>query len=137
MRHSLVFVAGMLAAGAAAMPVSLLIQHAQSERQAKTVAAQLTRGDPERGRADVLQRRCGACHKIPGLPGADGEVGPSLDGLPRRAVIAGRLPNQPEAMVAWLRSPHAIVPDVGMPELGLGEPEARDIAAYLYTLRGR
>jgi cytochrome c1 len=36
---------------------------------------------------------------------------------------------------AWLRDPPAIDPATAMPNLGLSEAEALDVAAYLYTLR--
>jgi cytochrome c1 len=38
-------------------------------------------------------------------------------------------------MIAWLQNPQAIVPGNAMPNMGLSEPDARDITAYLYTLR--
>ena len=37
-------------------------------------------------------------------------------------------------MIAWLRYPQAIVPGNAMPDMGLDEEQARDIAGYLYTL---
>ena len=38
-------------------------------------------------------------------------------------------------LTAWLRDPPALDPATAMPALGLSEPEAHDVAAYLYTLR--
>jgi cytochrome c1 len=38
-------------------------------------------------------------------------------------------------MTAWLRDPQAIVPGNAMPNVGLTEKDARDVAAYLFTLR--
>jgi len=75
---------------------------------------------------------CGACHTIPGVRGADATVGPPLGGLGERRTIAGVLPNTPDNLVRWLRDPQAVSPGNVMPNLGLGEPQARDIAAYLY-----
>jgi cytochrome c1 len=49
-------------------------------------------------------------------------------------VIAGRLPNDTEHLVHWIRDPQGIDPSTAMPNLGLTDPEARDIAAFLYTL---
>ncbi|WP_173977924.1 cytochrome c family protein [Magnetospirillum sp. UT-4] len=92
-------------------------------------------GDPERGRAVIARYECGACHRIPGITGARGKVGPPLAGFARRAMIAGTLPNRPEALLAWLRDPPAQVKGTAMPALGLSEQEAGDAAAYLYTLR--
>jgi cytochrome c2 len=36
-------------------------------------------------------------------------------------------------MVRWLMHPQALIPGTGMPELGMTERDARDIAAYLYA----
>lgn len=86
--------------------------------------------------ADVIEEKgCGACHTIPGIDAASGMVGPPLTGWARRSYIAGTLPNAPENLVKWVMDPHAVEPGTAMPDLGLSEQEARDVAAYLYTLR--
>lgn len=72
---------------------------------------------------------------IPGISGADGLVGPPVLLFGRRAVIAGQLPNTPENLVRWILDPPSIEPGTAMPDLGLTEAEARDVTAYLYTLR--
>jgi cytochrome c2 len=92
-------------------------------------------GEPEAGRALIAGYGCTACHRIPGVATPTGTVGPSLEGFGRRAYIAGQLPNRPALLAAWLRDPPAIAPGTAMPSLGLTEPEARHVAAYLYTLR--
>jgi cytochrome c len=92
-------------------------------------------GNPEFGPALIAQYGCTACHAIPGVDGFVGTVGPPLAGFGARAYIAGRLPNRPMLLVAWLRDPPAIDPATAMPDLGVSEPDARHIAAYLYTLR--
>jgi cytochrome c len=92
-------------------------------------------GNPEFGPALIAQYGCTACHAILGVDGFVGTVGPALAGFGARAYIAGRLPNRPMLLVAWLRDPPAIDPATAMPDLGLSEPDARHIAAYLYTLR--
>ena len=92
-------------------------------------------GSPEFGRALIADYGCTACHAIPGLGAFTGTVGPALDGFGARAYIAGRLPNRPMMLIAWLRDPPAMDPGTAMPALGLTEAEARDVAAYLYTLR--
>jgi cytochrome c553 len=93
-------------------------------------------GDPERGRRLIASgaHGCAACHTIPGVRTARGVVGPPLGGLPRRSLIAGRLPNNASALVAFLQNPPALVPNTGMPDVGLTLEEARDIAAFLATL---
>lgn len=87
--------------------------------------------DAERGAALMLRAGCGSCHRIPGLPGAVGEVGPSLHGLRERQYLAGFLPNTPENMTAWLMHPERLQPRTVMPETGLSDAEARDVGAYL------
>jgi cytochrome c1 len=92
-------------------------------------------GDPERGAVLMVREACGACHQIPGIQEASGEVGPPLAGMARRTIIAGVLPNTPENMARWIRDPQGVVPGNAMPDVGLSEQEARDMAAYLATLR--
>lgn len=94
-----------------------------------------TAGDPERGKAAIVKYGCGSCHVIPGIQGAAGTVGPSLAGIAGRPQIAGVVPNNPENMVRWLMDPPAVKPGTAMPKVGATEPEARDMAAYLATLR--
>ena len=91
-------------------------------------------GDPERGRQEIARLQCGACHEIPGVRAARGKVGPPLRGFARRVYLAGKWPNQPRHVVAWLRDPPAMAPMTAMPALVNDEQLARDIAAYLYTL---
>lgn len=78
---------------------------------------------------------CGTCHAIPGVSGARGLVGPPLSGIASREYIAGMLHNTPDNMVLWLRFPQHVVPGNAMPDMGLSDEQARDIAAYLYTLK--
>jgi len=92
-------------------------------------------GDVENGRLLLRQFGCGACHRISGVATAEGAVGPPLDGIAKRVYLAGRLPNTPENMTRWIRSPHAIDPQTTMPDLQVTPAHARDMTAYLYTLR--
>jgi cytochrome c2 len=92
-------------------------------------------GDPERGRGAIARDGCGSCHLVPGVRDAVGLVGPPLLHWSRRGYIAGRLPNTPDDLVRWIVAPQAIEPGTAMPTLGIPVDEARDIAAYLYTLR--
>jgi cytochrome c len=91
-------------------------------------------GDVTRGKQAIAATGCGACHTIDGVRDAHGEVGPPLTGVARRSIIAGELANTPENMIRWIRDPKAIEPNTVMPNLGVNEQSARDIAAYLYTL---
>jgi mono/diheme cytochrome c family protein len=92
-------------------------------------------GDPDRGRQAILQYACIACHEIPGVVGATVPVGPPLDRMGVRSFIGGVLENTPGNMVRWLRTPQHFVPDGAMPDLGVTERDARDMAAYLESLR--
>ena len=95
----------------------------------------MTGGDPARGKTAINRYGCVACHQIPGVSGAQGLVGPPLDGVARRSYIGGVLSNTPENMIRWIQNPQAVDQKTAMPNLGVTEAEARDVAAYLYTLR--
>lgn len=92
-------------------------------------------GNADRGSVLVGRFSCGACHEISGVEGAHGLVGPPLATFSRRTMIAGVLPNTPENLVLWLRHPQHVVPGNAMPDVGLSDAEARDIAAFLYADR--
>jgi len=92
-------------------------------------------GDPDRGKAAIEMYGCGSCHTIPGVRTAQGTVGPPLMMWSRRTYIAGEVPNTPEFLIRWIEVPQAIEPGTAMPNLGVTEGRARDIAAYLYTIK--
>ncbi|GGE61964.1 c-type cytochrome [Massilia psychrophila] len=92
-------------------------------------------GDATLGRRLIGQYQCGSCHTIPDVPAARGTAGPSLDRFGRNSYIAGAIPNQPDALGAWLVNPAAVKPGTSMPDLGVSPGEARHMAAYLYTLQ--
>jgi L-cysteine S-thiosulfotransferase len=100
---------------------------------ARTIAG----ADPARGLAVMDRVGCGACHAVPGINWPRGVSGPPLDGFAARPMIAGRLPNQPGVLTAWLINAPALAPETGMPPSPITEAEARDIAAYLYMLDER
>lgn len=91
-------------------------------------------GNAEAGRRAAGQYLCATCHEIPGVVGANRHVGPPLNGIATRKYIGGVIVNSPENMVTWLQNPLQIDPLSAMPDLGVTEKDARDIAAYLYTL---
>lgn len=91
--------------------------------------------DPAAGRAAISAVACGVCHVIPGIRGANGIVGPSLAGFGKRQLIGGVAPNQPAMLIRWVKDAPSIAPNTGMPELPLTEAQARNVAAYLFTLR--
>ncbi|HEX6267802.1 MAG TPA: c-type cytochrome [Burkholderiales bacterium] len=91
--------------------------------------------DAKRGKRAINQYACVTCHEIPGIVGANAPVGPPLAGIGSRTMLGGVLPNSPENMVRWLREPQELAPLTAMPDLGVTERDARDIAAYLATLK--
>jgi cytochrome c2 len=107
----------------------------QEHERVQQEARMLTGGDPRRGRALARTFGCAGCHTIPGVIGADGQIGPPLDGIANRMYIGGVVTNTPEDMVRWIMNPKAIDARTAMPVVGVDEVQARDIAAYLYTLR--
>jgi len=130
-----------LALGAAVTAVAALVSvlslagcTSETRRAEAREAAYLTGGDPERGRAIVRTYGCASCHTMPGVPGADALVGPPLTGFAERAYVAGVLPNTPANVVRWIRHPRQVDSLTAMPDMGVGDRDARDIAAYLYTL---
>lgn len=96
--------------------------------------AALTGGDPHRGREQIRRYGCNACHTVPGVAGANALVGPPLAGIGNRMYIAGVLSNTPENLVRWIQNPPAVDSLTAMPNVGATERDARDIAAYLYSL---
>jgi cytochrome c1 len=92
-------------------------------------------GDARRGARVIEEYGCGSCHTIPGVRNANGLVGPPLLWWSRRTFIAGEIPNNPENLVRWIRAPQSVEAATAMPAVGLSEQQARDAAAYLYTLR--
>jgi cytochrome c len=121
----------LLAIGAASVGGAIL--YLQAREAKKTQAEAITLGNVTRGEAAIARYGCAACHVIPGIADAQGQVGPDLSKISQRAAIAGKLGNDPETMVRWLMHPQALVPGTGMPEQGVTQRDARDIAAYLYA----
>jgi cytochrome c2 len=91
-------------------------------------------GDPAEGRKLIQAYGCVTCHVVGGVRGPRATVGPPLADFAGRKLLAGIFPNTPGNLVSWLLDPPALVPATGMPAIGLSEPEARDVAAYLFTL---
>jgi len=105
----------------------------QLSTQAEAVARALTSGEPRRAPELLIRYGCSGCHTVPGVPGADGRVAPPLAGLRQRVYVGGVLPNTAENLVAWIVDPRRYSPGTAMPASGIGEAEARDVAAYLYA----
>ncbi len=107
---------------------------AACEEAAPPVHLRIAGGEPEQGRRLIRTYGCGACHRIEGVRGARGTVGPPLTDYAQRKLLAGIAPNTPRALIAWIMDPVAFDPRTGMPAVGVSEAEARHMASYLYTL---
>jgi cytochrome c1 len=92
-------------------------------------------GNPDAGKLAIHAYGGGACHTVPGVRGATGMAGPPLAHFARRSVIAGEASNTADNLVKWIEAPESIEPGTAMPNLGVTAGVARDMAAYLYTLR--
>jgi cytochrome c2 len=123
------FIALLLASTAAYVGYGYKVR--QNRRQE---AIALTGGNPARGEMLLLRYGCAGCHTIPGVSRATGLVGPSLESVSRRVYIGGMLTNSPDRLAEWIVNPRAVNPKTAMPVTGISSREARDVAAFLYTL---
>jgi cytochrome c1 len=98
-------------------------------------AQQTTGGDPQKGVEAIAKYGCGACHTIPGIKDASATIGPPLEHIASRQILGGHLQNTPENMARWIQDPQKIDPRNAMPKLGVTDDDARNIVAYLYTLK--
>jgi mono/diheme cytochrome c family protein len=92
--------------------------------------------DAARGKRAIERVGCGSCHTIEGVRWPQGRAAPVLRGFARRAMIAGRIPNRPDLLAAFVRNAPAVAPGTTMPAIPVTEQESRDIAAYLYESGG-
>lgn len=126
-----VLVAAVLLASLAG--AGLAADFADERRDLRTQAAAVTGGNPIAGEAKFISYGCGGCHSLSNVRKATGMVGPPLDGVALRAIIGGKLANKPANLQRWIRDPQAVSPGTAMPDLNVGETDARDISAFLYT----
>jgi cytochrome c1 len=117
------------------LAATLVLNGCRGGKTSRTYIA-TTNGNAAHGKELIRSYGCGACHVVPGIYEARCLVGPSLLYFSQRTMIAGELPNSPDNLVRWIQHPKAFEPKTAMPDLGLSEDQANDIAAYLYTLRG-
>jgi len=119
-------------AGALAALAAVFIFAAMNRQQTQLVARDMTAGDPSRAPVWIRRYGCSGCHTIPGIPGADGQVGGPLSGMRSRIYIAGVVTNTPEHLLEWIVDPQKFSPRTAMPASGISVEQARDVAAYLY-----
>ena len=116
-----------------ALAIGLLADAVDERGDIRQRAAAITGGDPARGEAMFIQYGCGSCHGLKHVRKATGALGPPLDGIAVRGILAGRLDNNPSNLQAWIRDPQRVSPGTAMPDLNVGQGDARDISAFLYT----
>ena len=131
-RHNPLLLVTAVCAAAALLP-SLGCE--ERTTQAEYATAITGGGDPQRGAATIGKYGCAGCHTIPGIRGADALVGPPLEHLSQRSYIGGVVRNSPDNLTRWIQNAPGIDPMTAMPNLHLTAGEARDAAAYLYTLK--
>jgi cytochrome c len=95
--------------------------------------ADLEGGNPRRGELAIRTYGCGSCHTIPGIRGANGQVGPPLTGIAERVYVGGVVTNTPENLIRWIQDPPSIDAKTAMPNVGVTYQDALDIAGYLYS----
>jgi cytochrome c len=91
--------------------------------------------NPDRGKIALTTYGCVSCHTIPGVRGSNSLVAPPLIGISQRSYLAGMLENTPANLRSWIQHPHKVNPHTAMPEQGVTDQDASDMAAYLYTAR--
>lgn len=113
--------------------IGVVIEYVEQRTMMRIHAAAATGGDPNRGESMFIQYGCGSCHALKNVRTATGSVGPPLDGIALRTIIGGHLANTPDNMQRWIRDPQQVAPGTAMPDLNVGQTDARDITAFLYT----
>jgi hypothetical protein len=81
----------------------------------------------------MLQYGCHSCHIIEGVVGPQTHAAPPLVDWPRRAYIAGVLPNNQVNLARWIMEPQVVSPQTAMPALGVPAAHARQMANYLFA----
>lgn len=92
-------------------------------------------GEAQFGGELMVVYGCVACHDVEGVRSVKGRTGPPLRRWSRRQMVAGQVPNTPDNLVRFIQDPQGVAPGIAMPNLDVSDSDARDIAAYLYTLR--
>jgi cytochrome c oxidase subunit 2 len=87
----------------------------------------------EQGRA--LFGACAGCHSLDAVNPMQGLIGPNLANVgARRYIAAGTLKNTDANLAKWIMDPQELKEGVAMLDMGLQEPQARALVAYLRSL---
>jgi cytochrome c2 len=120
------------------LPALALLAACQSAPAEPTAVPVPLTGEAAEGKEVFLNRGCVVCHRVPGVPEAQGTIGPNLRGVGNPAThpkIAAVVDNTTDNMVRWLMNPQTVKPGTAMPSVGLSEAEARKLAAFMETLK--
>jgi cytochrome c len=120
---------------AAALAVACSKPEERAPAAPSTAAPAALSGNAANGPQLLAQYGCNSCHNIPGVDAPKGSIAPSLEHSAAKASIAGKFPNDAATMARWLQNPQSLDPQTTMPNLGVTEPDARAMTAYLFTLR--
>ena len=134
-RRGALILSALLAAIVVAALGVYIYQEVRQDMEQQRAAIAVTGGDPARGRLYLAQFGCGGCHMIPGVDAATGQVGPELGNIARRVYVAGVLTNSTDNLIRFIVDPKAVDDKTAMPRTGITAGQARDVAAYLYSLR--
>ena len=78
---------------------------------------------------------CAGCHSLDAVNPMKGLIGPNLANVgARRYIAAGTLRNTDANLAKWIMDPQEMKEGVGMLDLGLQEPQAAALVAYLRSL---
>jgi cytochrome c551/c552 len=105
------------------------------QQQTRQLAIAQCGGDPQAGQLAIQQYGCGSCHTIPGIPGANALVGPSLQQIASRNFIGGVLQNNGTNLIRWIQDAPSVDDKTAMPNVHVTPTDATNIATYLYTLQ--
>jgi putative membrane protein len=115
--------------------VAMMLVSCGPSKESKVWAADVTGGDPARGRTAIQHYGCIACHTVDGIRQSEAMVGPPLLRMASRSYLAGNLENNAANMIRFIQHPKKLHSDTAMPEMGVTDQDAKDIAAYLYCFR--
>lgn len=93
-------------------------------------------GNAERGKLLVTQYGCNVCHVTPGVGGPQGRIGPSLAHVASQPTLSNAtFKNTPENLAQFIQQPASLNPASSMPPLNVTPDDARDLTAYLMSLK--
>jgi cytochrome c len=116
--------------------LSLAACRSETVVPAPAAASAALAGDAKRGQQIAAQYSCNVCHIMPGVSGPQGSLGPSLVGLASRPAISNdTVQNTPENLARFIENPPALNPSSTMPAMGIPAQDARDLAAFVLTLK--